>query len=146
MTRRSKADDGLRSIITSKLKDPHWQPIETWSIAAGVADLNGCLSGVEAWVECKSASAWAVKFEPGQIPWINRRTRAGGRVTIAVRRRHSGGPRLGDPVDELWLIPGSAVIELARDGLKEVQLRALVFHKGPSKWDWSLIQRKIFGV
>jgi len=121
----------------------HWQAIESALTGSGIPDSNGCHDEQEFWMECKSTQAWAVKFEPEQIGWIHRRTRAGGLVWIAVRRRHDGGPRLGVAVDELWLVEGFWVRELAEHGLRELlpdcRTSVHVFRDGPSQWDWPLV-------
>jgi len=125
----------------------HWQAIESALTGSGIPDSNGCHDEQEFWMECKSTQAWAVKFEPEQIGWIHRRTRAGGLVWIAVRRRHEGGPRIGDPVDELWLVQGCWVRELAGNGLKHMLETpwptTFVFHDGPSKWEWPLVLKTL---
>ena len=134
-------DDGLRPLIHQHLPHVHWQTIETGAVAAGVPDTNGCIRGIEFWVECKSTDAWAVVMRPAQTGWIARRVRYGGRVHVAVRRRHEGGPRLGQPVDELWLVPGLLVRQLVVGGLRSLDGRPGVtrWAGGPRRWDWPAV-------
>jgi hypothetical protein len=144
---RRRSDDGLRRIVQDKIPRAHWQPIETGGIAPGVPDLNGVLAGTESWVECKATDTMRIKFEPGQIPWIDRRTRAGGRVWIAIRRRHEGGLRRGPAVDQLWLYPGYVVKELASLTLDDplISMSGSMWEGGPSGWNWTRVEARIFG-
>lgn len=131
-------DGGLRRIIMDNLYRVHCQPVETGLISMGVPDLNFCADGVEGWIECKQTEGWAVTLEPEQISWLTRRARNGGRVFVAVRRWHTGGPRKGPPVDELWLLRG----EYAPD-LRSLGLQWTLSTRGPllgrwsrGQWDW----------
>lgn len=141
---RAKPDDGLRSIFKSHLETMgfHMQSVETGGTGQGIPDTNFCVSGIEGWVEYKATDGWAVTLRPEQIGWIERRLRHGGRVLIAVRRRHAGGPRLGQPVDELHLLPGH-VARLARiGGLRAPEVLEAALGRwcgGPSRWDWSSV-------
>lgn len=154
---RAKPDDGLRPIFKSHLEllGFHMQSVETGGTGQGIPDTNFCVndpahcppigrtfSGIEGWVEYKSTSGWTVDLRPEQIGWIERRVRVGGRVLIAVRRRHGGGPRLGRPVDELHLLPGR-VARLARiGGLRAPEVLEAALGRwcgGPSRWDWDRV-------
>lgn len=130
-------DGNLRPLFSAHMpKEWHVQAIETGGIGAGVPDLNVCSPATgEFWVELKGTETRNVGLRPHQVAWIARRTRAGGRVWIAVRFHHNGGPRLGDPRDDLYLFPGSQVERLHRDGLS-VELAALVTSGGPRRWRW----------
>lgn len=134
-----KADDGLRGLLHKHLPRVHWQAIETAMTGGGVPDTNACCDGVEFWVECKATSTHAVKFQPLQPAWISRRVRQGGRVVVATRRRHAGGPRLGAAVDELWVHSGRHVFELRDLGLRGVPTLTDPMCGGPSRWDWDLL-------
>jgi hypothetical protein len=130
-----KADDGLREIFHDKLRRGFdWIAIETGSTVGGVPDSNYCSEGAEGWVECKATQSNKVKFRPLQPGWCLRRSLAGGRVTIAVRFRHDGGPRKGPACDELFLYSGSRARDVTDYGLSA----APDFHTtgGPSKWNW----------
>jgi hypothetical protein len=141
-------DDGLRPLFRKYLPDFDWQSVETGGTGRGVPDSNFCARphhaghpGVEGWIEYKATRKHGIDLEPEQIGWITRRVRFGGRVFIAVRRRHSGGPRLGDPVDELWLMPGGLATLARVTGLRgaEVQRQAHVWRGGPRGWDWRAV-------
>lgn len=127
-----KKDGGLRSIFRRKLRQVHWQSIETSHIAAGVPDLNGCYRSVEFWIELKRTKAWTVDLRPMQISWISRRLRSGGKVFIAVRKGET-----------LWLIAGEHARAAVRDGLRDLPAGAMLgcWHGGPAKWDWPSILR-----
>jgi hypothetical protein len=130
-------DGGLRNIFKEKMPWAHWQAIETGAVGLGVPDSNVCFSGRELWVEFKKTDHWAVTMRPEQIGWISRRTRLGGCVFIAIRRAQ----------DELWLVDGKWVKELAAGGLKWVSTLEghHVWRGGRANWDWPEISRLFFG-
>lgn len=127
-------DDGLRALFRKHLPTVDWQSVET-AVNRGVPDSNYCYQGYEGWIECKSTDHWSVDLRPEQIGWIARRVRHGGRVWIAVRRRHDGGKRRGPAVDELYLIRGENVKTAKLDGLRGCPYEGK-WRGGPSRWDW----------
>jgi hypothetical protein len=142
--KRGKPDDGLRALVHRNLPQFHWQSVETGAISSGVPDSNYCFQGVEGWVEMKATDGWAVTLRPEQIGWIARRVRAGGRVHVMVRRRHSGGARRGPPVDELWVIHirhDEDIRYLKLGGLRHAEKMAttLVLTGGPARWLWGSV-------
>ena len=143
----TKIDGSLRPLFKYHLPKIHWTPIETGDTTSGVPDTNGCIGGVEFWVEFKQTSTNKVNMRPGQIGWIHRRWRHGGRVWIAVRQRHNGGPRLGEPIDDLVMIYGGHVLELAENGLQlELSMISGRWRGGPRRWGWSGIQALLVGA
>ena len=144
-----KRDGNLSSLFQKHLPMAHWQSVETWSTGRGVPDLNYCLEGTEGWIELKSTAAWAVKIEPGQVAWIERRARAGGRVFVAVRRISAPGPRKGAGADELWLLDHRAARELATPGVGLDDLPYNLVKRfcigGPAHWAWGEIRRSLKG-
>ena len=82
----------------------------------------------------KATSSYRVHFQQFQVAWIHRRVRAGGRVWVAVRRSHGGGPRRGAAVDELWLVSGQHILLLEERGLHAKTARYWI--GGPSRWAW----------
>jgi len=135
-------DGGLSKLFQEHLRDIHWQRVETWSTGFGVPDLNGCGNGVEFWIECKQTDGCKINLRPEQIAWAMRRMRAGGRVYIAVRRKHAGGKRKGGAIDELWLYPGSAAQALAVNRMALV--RSVGFWPGgPARWPWPIIRKTL---
>lgn len=142
-------DDGLRPLFRQHIPHFHWQSVETGGTGRGIPDSNFCAPpltplgpGYEGWLEYKSTDGWSVNLEPEQIGWISARVRAGGRVWIAVRRRHDGGPRKGKAVDELWVFPGRLCKRAKVGGLRdpEVVAQARVWHHGPTAgWDWRAV-------
>jgi hypothetical protein len=132
------SDGHLRSLFQQAIPQFHWQSVETWSTGQGVPDCNFCGLGKEGWIEFKLTAAWRVTISPEQVGWAERRMRAGGKVFVAVRRKNLGGPKLGKPVDELWLFDAQAARVLIRSGLPDVpfNFRLGKWSGGPSGWDW----------
>ena len=140
-------DDGLRPLIREHLPTVDWQSIESGLTGQGIPDLSGAHPDCgDFWVECKATSAWSVSVRVEQVAWAERRIRHGGRVFLAVRRRHDGGLRKGPAVDELWLYWGGHTRHVRRHGLGNpdagvtyVASPLLVERGGPSRWDWSRV-------
>jgi hypothetical protein len=141
-------DDGLRDLFRVNLRDFDFQSVEMFLLASGVPDVNGCRKGVEFWIEMKRTSATAVAVRPGQVAWIERRLRHGGRVFVAVRQRSTAGPRRGAARDVLWLLSGAAIRRLADGGLDAVDRRHVlaVFDGGPAAWDWRTVADRLVGA
>jgi Holliday junction resolvase len=123
-------DGGLSQLFQDNLPKVHWQRIETGGTGRGIPDLNGCYQGAEAWVECKRTKHWTVEVRPEQVGWIERRTRAGGRVFLAVRRAER----------ELWLLWPQAARRL-RDRCRLDHLKSELAYCG---WDWRIIEEVLF--
>jgi hypothetical protein len=119
-----------------------FQAMELGVVGVGVPDTNFCGDGVDGWVEMKATEAHAVELEPGQVGWILRRMRHGGRVFVATRRRHDGGPRKGDAVDELWMHEGWDAPILKAEGLLSCP-PVLHMEGGPSRWDWGHVRETL---
>lgn len=133
-------DGGLRSEFRKHLPRFHWQSIESGLTGGGIPDANACFAGVEFWIEYKLSSTFprlSHPLSPDQIGWLERRHRAGGRVFIAVRYKHPGGPRLGAPVDRLYLFPGALARSVALQGLSVTPLAR--FEGGVARWNWGKI-------
>lgn len=140
---RGRADDGLRAILRQRLPRAQWTTIETGAVAQGVPDCEYCFPGSPAgWVECKSTSAWALRFQPAQAGWLLRRARLGGVCWVAARRRGSAG---GADYDELWVAHGRLVRRLVDGGLRAVQGDAWRWQGGPSAWDWAEVEAVLTG-
>lgn len=131
-------DGGLRKIFRAHLPMFHWVSVETGLIEQGVPDSNACCSGVEFWIEYKLSTTNAVHLRPEQIGWHERRFRAGGHTFVAIRFRHSGGPRKGVARDCLYIYRGAAVRSLALSGLSVTPL--VRFDGGPARWDWTRLR------
>lgn len=132
-------DGGLSQLFRKHLPDVDFARIETWSTGQGVPDVNGCCEGAEFWIEMKATSGRAVTISPEQVAWAERRLRHGGRVFLAVRRQHDGGPRKGPAVDELWLFTGAQTRWIATEGLPSDHF--WFWAGGPRSWDWGEIKR-----
>ncbi len=140
----SETDGGLRSEFRRRIPDFHWQSIETGGVGNGVPDANYCGNFCEGWIENKQTDGWVVTLRPEQVAWLARRARAGGRVYVAVRRWHDGGPRKGASVDELWLLRGGAAVAIKQHGLvDEAEYVLGRWHGGPAAWDWSAVRKII---
>ena len=133
-------DGGLSQLFRKHLPEVDWARIETWSTGQGVPDVNGCCDGAEFWVEMKATGARAVVISPEQIAWAERRIRHGGRVFLAVRRQHDGGPRKGPAVDELWLFTGRETRTIATEGLPIDEGHFWHWSGGPRQWAWATIR------
>ena len=137
----ARADGNLRQLFREKLPEVHWQAIETGGTGRGVPDSNGCWRGREFWVEYKRTGTGRVPLRPEQVGWLSRRGRGGGRVRVAVRQVHKGGPRKGPPVDALWLLEGVHAVDIVERGL-HWDLASFVIRRwdgGPSRWDWDRV-------
>lgn len=139
------ADDGLRAKLREGLRAVcHSQSIESAVTGGGIPDLNLCSGGVDVWVECKATDAWIPgDIKPSQIGWSLARMRFGGRVLLATRRRHDGGPRKGPACDELWLHSGVHMAKLKAEGLRAAPW-LYRGEGGPSAWDWEQVHASIF--
>lgn len=140
--KRATADGGLRHIFSEHLPAWHWTPIETAMTGAGVPDANCCWKDIEFWIEFKFTSGYAVVLRPEQVGWLLRRTRAGGRSFIAVRKTCPPG-RGREAADELWLYRGSQARDLADGSLRSVAPLGFWAGPGPARWDWAAIGRKL---
>jgi hypothetical protein len=119
-------DGELRTLFRVNLPKLNWQSIESGGTGRGILDSNFCFQGKEGWVEFKATGHWTIGLRPEQAAWIARRTRAGGRTFVAVRRAR----------EELWLIRGSLI---PADSLKGLD-GALVWRGGPKNWPWPQVQ------
>ena len=138
------ADGDLGKLVQRYLPGPHWQRVETGGTGRGIPDINGCLDGVEVWIENKATDGWTAGLRPEQVGWIDRRARAGGRVFVLVRRTTVSGPRRGDAVDDLYLHAGRDVVELAQRGLQQGPRPLLHSSGGPSRWNWASVRNWLF--
>lgn len=122
-----------------------WTTVETGMTAGGVPDSNYLSrSGVEGWLEYKATDANRVKLEVEQIGWHLRRARYGGRSWFAIRKRHAGGPRLGDAIDELWMVAGCYADQLQQMGM-ECGYALPLGEGGPARWDWAKARKLLLG-
>jgi hypothetical protein len=142
-------DGGLRVIFRRHLPEFFWTSIETGGTGRGIPDSHYIANGVAGWVEYKQTDGWTVGLSEFQAAWLHRYARHGGRAWIAVRRVHGGGPRLGDSVDQLWLIPGAWALVARAEGLRSshsglVQAGAH-WGGGPAKWSWEAVSRYLTG-
>lgn len=133
-------DGDLRSILRRGVPRAHWVTIETGLVTVGVPDSNCCLEGRETWVECKAARGWRVRIRPEQVAWMVKRTMAGGRALVAVRRQ-------GANHDELWLLDGGRAREIMDHGLRGLPDGVVLLRTegGPSRWRWDEVERLLRG-
>lgn len=141
-------DGGLRPLFRQNLRQFMWTSIETGSTHSGVPDSHYICDGASGFAEFKQTDANRIKsLNPFQAAWLSRYARCGGRAWIACRRRHHGGPRLGDPVDELWMVPGILARELRAGGLLSLAGTPLLRDEnwlagapgGPARWPWDRV-------
>lgn len=135
-------DGGLRKLFREHVAGD-WASIESPFTSGGIPDSNFCINGIEGWLELKQTKGHAVTLLPAQIGWISRRVRNGGRVYIAVRQQAPAGPRR-EARDSLWLFHGMWAKRAKVDGLRGAwSEQALVWHGGPSQWDWAAVQARL---
>lgn len=139
-------DGDLRKLFQNAIPQFHWQSVETWSTGQGVPDVNFCGFGTEGWIEFKKTETYRVQISPEQVGWMERRIRSGGNCFVAVRRRHFGGIKKGDPADELWLFKGAVIRLLVTKRLTDPgPLNFLVgkWSGGVIHWSWPEIAQKL---
>lgn len=128
-------DGGLRKTFQRRLRDWHWQAIETGGTGLGIPDLNGCRRGHEVWLELKATASWKVIVNPEQVGWAEARMRAGGNVYMAVRQQ-------GSSRDKLWLLSGEAARPLRMGMRLDLLPSSLVlgfWDRGEAFWDWKSV-------
>ena len=127
-------DGGLRTLFRTNLPKFHWTSIESPLTGMGTPDANFCYDGHEGWVEFKQTKGWRVTLRPEQVGWLLRRTRAGGKTFVAVRRD-----------TDLFLFRGSDARLLVDDGIKGARVMT---HEtgGPANWRWHIIAALLSGV
>lgn len=143
----SLSDGGLRALFRQNLVAGwHWQSVEMGMRASGVPDSNYCFSerlsrpGIEGWIEFKQTHGFTPSVRPGQVAWIERRLRCGGRAFVATRRWCDAGARR-EEADELWLVAGAGVRHLKDAGLLGMPAALLLgcWRGGPARWDWPAV-------
>ena len=109
-----------------------WQAIESGTTGLGIPDLNGCVGGVEFWIEMKATTSWRLRISPQQVGWAERRARSGGRVFLAARA-------IGKARDDLWLYSGRVIRGLVTQRLDQVPCLGH-WSCGPAHWDWGQVR------
>lgn len=136
-------------MFRQRMTQGHWTSIETGTTAMGVPDsevafppAQGRGAGTQCWVEFKRiVSGWRVAFRPGQVAWLHRRYRVGGRAFVAARRDTPSTRVRPAGSDTLWLVPASLVMELEAGGLSAVSHGSWHWEGGPSNWNWGEAER-----
>lgn len=142
----SKTDGGLSDLFRKALgSEFDFQRIESWSTGQGTPDLNGCGSGQEFWIEMKQTAANAVKIDPEQVAWAERRLRAGGRVFLAVRQKCEAGPRR-EARDRLYIFRGSDTRVVKDKGICGASPLFMSQNHGPRSWDWTAVKKILIGA
>lgn len=137
-------DGGLRILFRKNLPHFDWVTIETGGTGRGVPDSNACYNKIEFWIEYKQTDGWDVPLRPEQIGWLMRRSRAGGRTFIAVRRWPEAGKRR-IAADDLYLFRGADAILAKQQGLR-LPTRLGIWSEGPSAWNWREIGQLLIGI
>lgn len=154
-------DGGLRRLF-HKTIPAFWTPIETGAVAGGVPDSYFMFpGGIGGFIEYKKTNAFAIKFQPEQISWIDRCVRYGGRVWIIIRQIRKAGPRT-TAQDNLFVVSGEHIKLLRREGLRGIitkeelkilespgqtiiwhNMKSQVWSGGPRFWHWEDIEKLI---
>ena len=117
----------------------HWTRIENL-VGTGMSDVNGCLNGVEVWIENKLVHGNQITFQPMQPAWIIQRLMHGGRVFVLARKN-----------DMLYLYGWEGLVKLLRTVKPQgkhlvADYRAavpLVIVQKP--FDWEAVTGAVFG-
>ena len=142
----TQIDGGLRAEFRERIPEFQWTSVETGGTSSGVPDSEFCHDASQAWLEFKKTDTTAVELRVMQISWMERRARAGGRVLVGVRRTHSGGPRRGPAIDQLWLLDGRTPGAIKKFGLTTKFSYFLgMWDGGPDQWDWRAVRRILLG-
>lgn len=77
----------------------HMNRVEN-SVMRGMPDVEGCMCGNQFWIELKVVGTPARQytilkptFQPAQLPWLRRRTKAGGRAFVLLQVGSGRGAR-----------------------------------------------------
>jgi hypothetical protein len=116
-----------------------WMRLENL-VGTGMSDANGCLNGVEVWVEHKIVKGHRIIFRPTQPAWMTRRAIHGGRVFVLARK---------DDFLYLWSGPGLRVLlqscQTQGDTLVADYRAADPVLLLPKPFDWQLLLETLFG-
>lgn len=110
---------------------------------SGIPDSEYCFpGGLQGWVEFKKANSNKVPHvRPGQIAWLERRCRYGGRAFVAVRLVVE---KQNVSTDRLLLFTGMAARFLL-EGILEVPKEFCrgEWSGGPGAWDWESVEKAL---
>lgn len=127
--------------LKSHLDDEHTHCSRIENTAGtGISDVSACHGGVEVWIEIKVISGRKVYFRNSQKSWIVRRTQAGGRVAILIRKD-----------DAVSLYRGLDVVQLPSTPYKEKAFSVCVddlpnhLFSGTKPIRWQDFKEKLFG-
>lgn len=136
-------DGGLRGIFRKQFPRWQWSSIESAGTVSGVPDSEFCApGGIQGWIEFKQTHIKHVSIRPLQVSWIDRRSRLGGNVWIAVRRTPVSQQEAG--ADELWLLEGNQVLALQKGGLDFVH--GVMWMGGPSMWNFDEVRNILLKI
>lgn len=105
------------------------------SVGIGIADVTGVYCGCDFWIELKVARGFRVKFEPGQVAWLEGRWRCGSAAFVLVARE--GNARMNRR-SKVYLYRGEQAGDLERVGLAHVKPEA-AFTTPMQARDWNLL-------
>ena len=116
----------------------HWNRLENL-VGTGAPDANGCLNGVEAWIENKIVHGNQIRFQPTQPAWIIQRLMHGGRVFVLARKD-----------DVLMLYQGDALFKLVRSVAPHGKHLTADYRAGkpllfPQPFQWGVLLQTVFG-
>lgn len=115
----------------------HMTRIEN-SVSSGMPDVEGCYSSTQFWIELKcearpkrEGTKIKPRFRPGQVPWIERRVKAGGQAFVLLQVGQGAA-------SSRYLVPGNEVAALAR-GMTEAELDAVSAIPPKAKAVWVVV-------
>jgi hypothetical protein len=134
-------DGGLRKLFRDNLMEAQWTSIETGGTGLGVPDAEYCFyPNRQGWIEFKKTAAIAVKIDPEQVSWLERRVRMGGKCWLIVRKQAPAGLRRAR-VDAIYIYRGAQARAVLLNGLQTPPID--VYEGGPAKWNWALIAERL---
>lgn len=116
----------------------HWMRVENL-VGTGMSDVNGCLNGVEAWIENKLVKGNQITFQPMQPAWIIQRIAHGGRVFVLARKGDALLVWAGPPLLTLLRACQPRGKALVVDYRASVPLLTM-----PPPYDWDLLVETFF--
>jgi len=94
----------LRKLLSDHIPG-QWTAIDSHTTMRGIPDTEYCFDSHQTWIELKIIKGNKLRepLKRSQAAWINKRREEGRASFIIASHRHDGGPRLGKPIDHLYI-------------------------------------------